>query len=658
MDTGAWEALFLSGAHRGTLYLVSGSNVDPRLVAFVLGELRGATLEAFKAQLEVDAALRSQVEQLLSGPTDATLHATTAAGPPADSAQTHPTTPAPLHDRQLTVGPVLGRGGMAVVLEGRQTHLGREVAVKMALPGTPEWAREKLLQEARITGFLEHPGIVPVHDLSTDERGELQVVLKRLEGDPWSEWMLRPAEVRSRFELDPLEWHVSVTISLCRAVQFAHERGVLHRDIKPANVMIGRFGEVTLLDWGIAGTWVRDPAGLLPCIHDVPFAGTLNAMAPEQVRANAADLSPATDLYLLGACLYQAMTGQAPHANATLEDRRAFPDRPPPFPVDPSVPNELLAIVRQALEADPARRFASADALRKALEGFLKHRDGRRLAERAANAAKEARAAWAAGSRAEGEHAAAEAEFGYRAALALWPGDADAETQRAHLAAERVRFALEHGQTQAASWLLGTLEAPPPTLVLKVDEAVRVEENERERLARIEQDGDRRFGLRARRWMLAGFGLSWLLFWGAVAVAPPLTVRPLVLFLVSFTVAGTALVLPQRKTMLGHRLNREMLLVYLAMLLTSIAMGAVAWVWSLPVAAALVLLMLVWAMGMGALAVIIEPASLVPAFVWLATALVAARWPETIGVCLAVGTVTHVVWPLLVSLNLTRRSVG
>jgi hypothetical protein len=139
-----------------------------------------------------------------------------------------------------------------------------------------------------------------------------------------------------------------------------------------------------------------------------------------------------------------------------------------------------------------------------------------------------------------------------------------------------------------------------------------------------------------------------------VAWAPPATVLPLLQFLLGYTLVGVATVLPQRKTMLEHRLNREMLLVYLAMMLASIAMATVALTWGLSVPNALVLLMLVWALGMGALAAIIEPASVVPAVVWLGTALLGARWPAQVRACLAVGTATHVVWPLLVSLRVAR----
>jgi hypothetical protein len=218
----------------------------------------------------------------------------------------------------------------------------------------------------------------------------------------------------------------------------------------------------------------------------------------------------------------------------------------------------------------------------------------------------------------------------------------------------RFRIELRTGDTTSAV-KLKQREAPPHALVQQVDAAVRFEDSERERLAGLELDGDRRVGLQTRRLLLAGFGLAWLVFWGGVAWSPPLTVLPLLQFFAGYTLAGVAMVLPLRKTMLEHRLNRQMLLVYLAMLLGSVATSAVALEWGLPVARTLVLLMLAWALGMGALAALLELASAVPSVVWLGGALVAARWPGQGSACLAVGAVTHVAWPLLVSLRLTRR---
>ncbi len=619
-------------------------DTDSRLRAFVRGELSSTEVEVLAQRLDADPKLQQRVVELLGDPTEVGSTVASAAPPARDLA-----TPA----RELKLGPLLGTGGMALVHSGTQTHLGRSVAVKSLRPGADAWARAKLIQEARVTGLLEHPGIVPVHDLIEDEHGEVRVVLKRIEGQSWSHLMTHPDEVGRRFTADPLDWHVSVAISVSRALQFAHERGVIHRDVKPSNVMIGEFGEVYLLDWGIAGTLAPDPRGLLPSVQESPFAGTLACMAPEQVSSDTKQMGPSTDTFLLGACLYEALYGHQPFTQRALQQRRAAPAAAATFASNKAVPPELVALVRRALEPDPAARFGSADELRRALEQYLERRDARRLAEKAARCAAEARQKWASGARVEAEHAASDAEFAFRAALELSP-DPRLERERALLAADRVRFAVEHGETRAASWLLGGLEAPPPTLVSEVNRAVETEDEERRRLTRLAVDADRRFGLEIRRWLLGAFGAAWLAFWGGVAVHVPSSVAPIWGFLLAYSVVGVAVGLWFRRAMLQHRLNREMMLVHFAMVSIGGVLSFCAGELGLGVTHLLVVLMFLWALGMSAIAAIVEPLSLVPAAVWLAGAVASVVWPGALQACLAAGALVHVVGPLLVSLRVPQ----
>jgi len=190
----------------------------------------------------------------------------------------------------------LGEGGMAVVYVAVQTALGREVAVKTARDGDLDAARA-LVDEARITGALEHPNIVPVHDVGRDDQGRPLIVLKRIEGTPWSETIATAK----------LEWNLEQLVHVCRAVAFAHSRGILHRDLKPANVMVGEFGETYVLDWGIA----------LPVdSHNDEVAGTLAYMAPEMLAAEV--LTVRADVYLLGATLYEIVAGEPPHVAPSI----------------------------------------------------------------------------------------------------------------------------------------------------------------------------------------------------------------------------------------------------------------------------------------------------------------------------------------------------
>jgi eukaryotic-like serine/threonine-protein kinase len=615
---------------------------DALALAFVKGELTGSTLERFEQALDADPALQQQVADLAR---DVTLPATSslAARHPQRALSGDPS------DRHLRRGPLLGSGGMARVFSAVQTHLGREVAVKTLPRGADAFARAKLVQEARITGFLEHPGIVPVHDLIEDEQGELQVVLKRIEGQSWLWLISRPDEVRARFQVDPLDWHVSVAIAVCNAIQLAHERGVVHRDIKPANVMVGRFGEVYLLDWGVAGTLAPDPRGLLPSVAEAPFAGTLSCMAPEQVAADVTRIGPATDTFLLGSSLFHAMYGAAPFALVGLDERRARLEARAKFPERGEVPHELVTIVKRALEPEASERFGTAEALRRALEAYRRHGDARRLAQRAAAKAAQARRAWAVGDRAAGEQAASDAEFGFRAALELRPDDTGVQQLRAQLATDRVRFAVERGEPAAASWLLAGHSAPPATLVNEVGQAVEVERSERERLERIARDGDRRTGLTTKRVLLAVLGLAWVSFWGWTALVPPAAAWPMSVFLVGCIAFGAAGTFTSRRELFEHRLNREMMLCQLAMAAAGAVLGLLAGPLGLAVPTVLVLMMLTFALGMGAIAAIVEPTSLVPSLCWVAAAVVSAVWPAALSAALVLAAAVHAVVPLWVS---------
>lgn len=212
----------------------------------------------------------------------------------------------------------LGRGGMGIVYLAEDTELEREVAIKVLSAA----AADDLLAEARVLARLEHPGIVPVHDAGTLPDGRAYFVMKRVEGDPLG------AAARPRNE-----W-LRVLLRVCDAVAFAHSRGYVHRDLKPANIMTGAFGEVLVLDWGIAQTPDRE----------APAAGTPHYMAPEQARGEIVDAR--ADVYSLGVML-----------------RELAPDPPAP----------LRSIGARATAAEPAARYATAEELRDDLARFLDH---------------------------------------------------------------------------------------------------------------------------------------------------------------------------------------------------------------------------------------------------------------------------------------------
>jgi len=183
----------------------------------------------------------------------------------------------------LVLEHTLSRGGMAVVHLATQTSLRRKVAVKRVRPEKLDGrAMGRLLREAWITGGLEHPNVPPVYDIALDAEGVPQIVLKRIEGVEWGVLMGAENAVQARFGVpDLMEWNLGVLLQVSNAVRFAHRRGILHRDIKPENVMIGEFGEVVLIDWGIAVSLRGEGRGQLPLAAEVTdVAGTPCYMAP------------------------------------------------------------------------------------------------------------------------------------------------------------------------------------------------------------------------------------------------------------------------------------------------------------------------------------------------------------------------------------------
>jgi hypothetical protein len=295
---------------------------------------------------------------------------------------------AALADEPLDLGAMLGRGGMGEVHRATQLTLRRDVAVKRiaARAGTAEHAAAlaALLKEAWVGGNLEHPNLVPVHALGAVD-GAPAVIMKRIEGVTLLRALHDPSLLPERERHDPLTFFVRTLVSVCNAVAFAHKRGVLHLDIKPENVMLGHFGEVCLLDWGLAaGFGAAAPSWLPPARETRSISGTPDYMAPEMVTADGPNLTPRTDVYLVGATLHELVTGEPPHRVGTVMQRlqSAFLSEPRAYPA--RVPPELVEVLHRAMHRDPRERFESAEALRDALSAFLDHRRGDAIVREAA----------------------------------------------------------------------------------------------------------------------------------------------------------------------------------------------------------------------------------------------------------------------------------
>jgi len=357
----------------------------------------------------------------------------------------------------------LGRGGMGVVHVAQQRSIGREVALKTSIGNDPRLAAA-LVREARVMGMLEHPSMVPVHALALGEGGEPVLVMKRIAGTSWRALLDDPESAAWRPLVvghgDRLRANVEILVQLCRALSFAHEHGVIHRDLKPENVMIGRHGEVLLLDWGVALVLAdrdREPEAIV---------GTPGYMAPEMARGDPRQTDARTDVYLLGARRFEILTGrmthEAPPALGALAS--ALLSEPPVLPGN--VPAELAALVTRACALDPAARPASAESFREGLAHFLASRDADALVENAREALERGIAAMASeGPTSPGAaRALIEARFGLLAALRMRPSDArtQRELDRALEAAAGREMALRN--PDAARSVLAEMHAVPAAL--------------------------------------------------------------------------------------------------------------------------------------------------------------------------------------------------
>ena len=259
----------------------------------------------------------------------------------------------------------VGRGGQGVVYRARQKSLNRTVALKVI--GLGNWATEahvkRFRREAEAAASLEHPGIVPIHEVG-ERDGSCYFSMKFVEGGQLDEVVRREAM--------PPRCAAELIAKVARTVHYAHERGILHRDIKPGNILLDAEGEPHLTDFGLARLVETEST----VTHTLEVLGTPSYMAPEQAAGNNSALTATTDVYALGAVLYQLLTGHPPFAGGTTyETIKLLLDTEPRQPRlwNPKIDRDLSTICLKCLEKDPQCRYSSALALAEELERWLKH---------------------------------------------------------------------------------------------------------------------------------------------------------------------------------------------------------------------------------------------------------------------------------------------
>lgn len=264
----------------------------------------------------------------------------------------------------------IAKGGKSLIKSCKDLHLNRLICYKTLRPEfvNDEVEQRRLLREARVSAMLQHPNTVPTYEIGRDNKGHYYFTMKLVHG-----YTLREIfNYRDRYDLSQL---VDVIVQIAQALAYAHTHGVAHRDIKPENILVGPFGEVLLLDWGLAKVWTRDGK----VIDDLDTAketakpgnmekgmtgqgqlqGTISYMSPEQIRRDP-EISFSTDIYSLGSVLYELLTGQTPFdSDKAYEMMQAIENDTPESPSQVSkykIPKLLEKVCMQCLAKEPGKR--------------------------------------------------------------------------------------------------------------------------------------------------------------------------------------------------------------------------------------------------------------------------------------------------------------
>jgi len=256
----------------------------------------------------------------------------------------------------------LGEGGMGVVYSGVQKSIGREIAIKFLKQEylDDKDAARRFIQEGQITGRLDHPNILPIFDLGRSQKGDLFIAMQKISGKRWDQVFSqkRPKE------------NLEIFLRACDAIAYAHSRGVIHRDLKPENVMLGEFGEIIITDWGLALS-LKPEEGSEGRVSEQTQAGTPAYMAPEVACCDFSSVDQRTDIYLLGAMLFEVWTGKPPHTGKDVYACLEAAARNIIQPVDKT--DEIVEIARKAMATNPGDRFSAVVELQKAVQEYLLH---------------------------------------------------------------------------------------------------------------------------------------------------------------------------------------------------------------------------------------------------------------------------------------------
>ena len=290
-------------------------------------------------------------------------------------------------DMRYTQFKTVAKGGKCLIQSCKDYHLSRIIAHKSLLKEIADdpFEQRRFLREARVTAMLQHPNTIPVYELSRDNRGHYFFTMKLVEGYTLRE-VLDTSTKEGTLPVDGYGFHrmVTILIQVANALDYAHNHGVVHRDIKPANILMGPFGEVLLLDWGLAKVWSEEPEELpdMPLLTDGDpsltaqgrLQGTALYMSPEQIDESP-DLDHRSDIYSLGVVLYEILAGQHMFVGdevLKLLDQAKNVKPPPPSEIakDRDIPEQLETICMRCIEKNPDARIQTMQSLVSSLRSW------------------------------------------------------------------------------------------------------------------------------------------------------------------------------------------------------------------------------------------------------------------------------------------------
>lgn len=373
---------------------------------------------------------------------------------------------------------ILGKGGMGIVYSARQASLDRDVAVKMLLPDGAKNPRSRnaFLAEAAVTGDLEHPNIVPIYDLGRADDGAFFYAMKHVRGTPWDKTIAKTS----------LTENLEHLLRVCDAVAFSHSKGIIHRDLKPENTMIGDYGEVMVMDWGLATPTDHRPIAGIELAQTM--AGTPSYMAPEMAHGPFESITTRSDIYLLGAILFEIVTGKPPHAG---EDSRSCMISAARNVIrETKVQSELVDIALRAMASKQDDRYQTVQEFQHAIREYQSHSESIALSALAAESLDRADES---GSYDDFNGAV----FGFQQAIDLWSENTTASTGLLDAKFEYAKVASQRGDYDLGAGLLDLSLAEHETL--------------HQQIVLLRDDRKRR-EQRSRLYRQVGLGLAGLLF--------------------------------------------------------------------------------------------------------------------------------------------------